>query len=177
MTIAFYIASIIAILSTVMVISRKNGVHALLYLVVSFLSVSVVFFTLGAPFIAALEIIIYAGAIMVLFIFVVMMLNVNKEKEEQEKKWLKPSVWIGPGILSLILLIEMIILFIPTGGVGLRTQEIVPKEVGTALFSQYVVGVELSAMLLMAGIIGAYHLGKQKSTIVHRFLKEEEDHD
>ena len=73
----FYLAAVIAILATVMVITRLNAVHALLYLIVSLLSVAVVFYTLGAPFIAALEVIIYAGAIMVLFVFVVMMLNLG----------------------------------------------------------------------------------------------------
>ena len=71
----FYIAAAVAILATIMVITRLNAVHALLYLIVSLLSVAVVFYTLGAPFIAALEVIIYAGAIMVLFVFVVMMLS------------------------------------------------------------------------------------------------------
>ena len=76
----FYLAAVIAILATVMVITRLNAVHALLYLIVSLLSVAVVFYTLGAPFIAALEVIIYAGAIMVLFVFVVMMLNLGKKR-------------------------------------------------------------------------------------------------
>lgn len=75
MELTFYIAAAVAVLSTVMVITRYNMIHALLYLVVSFLAVAVVFFTLGAPFMAALEVIIYAGAIVVLIIFVIMMLN------------------------------------------------------------------------------------------------------
>ncbi|MGC1633518.1 MAG: NADH-quinone oxidoreductase subunit J, partial [Gelidibacter sp.] len=72
MEIFFYIAGVLAILSTLMVVVTKNAVHALLYFIVSLLSVSVIFFILGAPFIAALEVIIYAGAIMVLFVFVIM---------------------------------------------------------------------------------------------------------
>ena len=73
MTIAFYIAAAVALLSTVQVIGNQNSVHALLYLVVSFLAIAVVFFLLGAPFAAALEVIVYAGAIMVLLLFVVML--------------------------------------------------------------------------------------------------------
>ena len=78
MEVAFYIAAIVAIVSTVLTITRLNAVHALLYLIVSLLAVAVVFYTMGAPFVAALEVIIYAGAIMVLFVFVVMMLNLGK---------------------------------------------------------------------------------------------------
>ena len=77
--ITFYIAAAIAILSTIMVITRYNMIHALLYLVVSFLAVAIVFYVLGAPFIAALEVIVYAGAIVVLIIFVIMMLNLKEE--------------------------------------------------------------------------------------------------
>ena len=79
MTIVFYVAGAVAIVSTALMITRLNAVHALLYLIVSLLAVAVVFYTLGAPFIAALEVIIYAGAIMVLFVFVVMMLNLGEE--------------------------------------------------------------------------------------------------
>ena len=77
-----YISGFVAIISTLMVITRKNAVHALLYLIVSLLSVALVFFVLGAPFVAALEVIIYAGAIMVLFVFVIMMLNVRHRVSE-----------------------------------------------------------------------------------------------
>jgi NADH-quinone oxidoreductase subunit J len=172
MIISFYIASIVAIVSTLMVITGKNGVHALLYLIVSFLSVSVIFFILGAPFIAALEVIIYAGAIMVLFIFVVMMLNLGSEAAIIESQLLKPKMWIGPVILTLILIIEFIIVFIKIDEQYYISASISPRQVGTSLFGTYILGVELSAILLMAGIVGAYHLGKNKKKILHRYLKE-----
>src|SRR4030065_823723 len=95
----FYMAASVAVLSSVMAITNRNAIHALLYLIISLLSVSVVFYILGAPLIAALEVIVYAGAIMVLFIFVVMMLNIGME-EETEKKWLTPGMWIIPSVLS-----------------------------------------------------------------------------
>lgn len=175
MNIIFYITAAIAILSTIMVITRKNGVHALLYLIVSFLSVATVFFTLGAPFMAALEVIIYAGAIMVLFVFVIMILNIGKEREAEEARLLKPSMWFGPSILALILLAELIYIYTPIGSTAIQYKVIEPQVVGKALFGPYVICVELSAMLLMAGIIGAYHIGKTKKKIIHRFLKEEEE--
>ena len=83
--IGFYVASAVALFATTMVISNTNPVHALLYLVVSLLAIAMVFFTLGAPFAGVLEVIIYAGAIMVLFVFVVMMLNLGQRTVEQER--------------------------------------------------------------------------------------------
>ena len=77
-------------------LTRLNAVHALLYLVVSLLAVAVVFYAFGAPFVAALEVIIYAGAIMVLFVFVVMMLNFGQSATATERSWLTPAMWIGP---------------------------------------------------------------------------------
>ena len=100
MTAAFYIAALIALVATVMVITRLNAVHALLYLVVSLLAVALCFYTLGAPFVAALEVIIYAGAIMVLFVFVVMILNLGPEQAVQERRWLTPGNWGGPLLLA-----------------------------------------------------------------------------
>lgn len=104
MEFAFYICGLIAILATLRVITHTNPVHALLYLVISLLAISGVFFSLGAYFAGALEIIVYAGAIMVLFVFVVMMLNLGGSEIEQERQWLKPQVWIGPAVLSAIML-------------------------------------------------------------------------
>ena len=77
-------------------ITRLNAVHALLYLIVSLLAVAMIFYMLGAPFVAALEVIIYAGAIMVLFVFVVMMLNLGAGRRAGAA-WLNPRIWIGPG--------------------------------------------------------------------------------
>ena len=84
----FYVAAAIALFATIMVVISTNPVHALLYLVLSLLSVAVIFFVLGAPFAAALEVIVYAGAILVLFVFVVMMLNLGEQVTEQERRWL-----------------------------------------------------------------------------------------
>lgn len=172
MQIIFYIAAIIAIFSTVMVITRLNAVHALLYLIVSLLSVAVIFFLLGAPFMAALEIIIYAGAIMVLFIFVIMMLNLGREAKDQESQWLKPSMWIGPAILALIILAQLIYILMANQSETFSSSVINAKQVGMSLFGPYLIGVELSAILLLAGIVGAYHLGRRKKASVHRFFEE-----
>ena len=163
----FYIAAGVAILSTIMVITSYNMIHALIYLVVSF-------FVLGAPFIAALEVIIYAGAIVVLVIFVIMMLNLRDETVVQERSWLTKKIFIFPAILSTILLAELIYIIVTTGSSPIESATIDSKEVGKSLYGPYVIGVELSGILLMAGIVGAYHLGRQKKKVVHRFLEKQE---
>ena len=108
MTSVFYISAVLAVVSTVLVITRVNAVHALLYLILSLLSVALIFFALGAPFAAALEVIIYAGAIMVLFVFVVMILNLGPRATDQERRWLSPRNWVGPIVLAGILLGEVV---------------------------------------------------------------------
>jgi NADH-quinone oxidoreductase subunit J len=169
MELAFYIAGGVAVISTILMVTRLNVVHALLYLIVSLLSAAVVFYTLGAPFVAALEVIVYAGAIMVLFIFVVMMLNLGAHAAQTEKEWLTPGIWVGPSILAGILIVEVFYIVHAAAG-GSATGEIDPKQVGMALFGPYLIGVELASLLLLAGIVGAYHLGYRqikKSETLH----------
>jgi NADH-quinone oxidoreductase subunit J len=169
MELAFYIAGIVAIISTVLMLTRLNIVHALLYLVVSLLGVAVDFFVLGAPFVAALEVIIYAGAIMVLFVFAVMMLNLGKHAVDLENQWLTPGIWIGPALLAAVLILEVV--YLARGSTsGLAGIAVQPNEVGVALYGPYLIGVELASMLLLAGLVGAYHLGHRedsKSEIQH----------
>lgn len=160
MNFLFYISALVAVISTVLVITRTNAVHALLYLIVSLLAVALLFFALGAPFVAALEVIIYAGAIMVLFIFVIMMLNLGGEAAKQEARLLTPGIWIGPSVLVMVLAAELIYLFATGQERPSAGGEISPKEIGITLFGPYVIGVELASMLLLAGLVGAYHLGR-----------------
>jgi NADH-quinone oxidoreductase subunit J len=154
----FWIAAAVAVISTLMVVTRLDAVHALLYLIVSLLSVAVIFYLLGAPFIALLEVILYAGAIMVLFIFTLMMLNLGRLTREQESRWLQPRMWIGPSSLAAILVVEMVCIL--TGSEGAYSTGIVPpKAFARGLFGPYLLAVELASILLMAGLVGAYHLG------------------
>ncbi len=168
---AFYIAAAVAVISTLMVITRYNIMHALLYLIVSLLSIAVVFYLYGAPFMAALEVIIYAGAIMVLIIFFVMMLNLGPQTAGEERMWLQPRIWIGPSILCAALLLELGYLILQPAHATGDIHVVDPKTVGKTLFGPYILAVELAGMLLMAGIVGAYHLGRQKKKITHRFLE------
>ncbi len=175
MTLLFYISSAIAILSTLMVITRYQPIHALLYLVVSFLAVAAIFLSLGAPFVAVLEVIIYAGAIIVLFIFVVMMLNLGRDTATQEKAWLQPRVWAGPSLLALVLLVEMVILVLQHHDAAMPITVVEPRRVSISLYGEYIIAVELTGFLLMAGIVGAAHIGKHKKRNLHRYLKDTED--
>jgi NADH-quinone oxidoreductase subunit J len=167
----FIIAGSVAVIASVMAISNRNAIHALLYLIISLLSISIIFYILGNPLIAALEVIVYAGAIMVLFIFVVMMLNIGME-EETEKKWLTPKMWIIPGILAAVLLVIFFYVLRDFRGQKLASEMITPKETGISLFTTYLIAVEIAAVLLLAGIVGAYHLGRQKKKVVHRYLEK-----
>jgi NADH-quinone oxidoreductase subunit J len=158
MNAVFYISAGIAVVSTLMVITRLNAVHALIYLIISLLSVAVIFYTLGAPFAAALEIIIYAGAIMVLFVFAVMMLNLGPTALEQERRWLRPKMWLGPSLLAVVLLAELIYM-VSRVHQSFGEKVVGPKQLGLTLFGPYLLGVELASILLLAGLVGAYHLG------------------
>lgn len=166
----FYFAGLLAVVATLLAITQRHAVHALLYLIVSLLAVAVDFYALGAPFVAALEIMIYAGAIMVLFVFVVMMLNLAEHAMEVEREWLKPRSWLAPALLALILLGELIYCTTASRSALSLTRSIGPKQVGVALFGSYWIGVELASLLLMAGLVGAYHLGRQA------IAKEEKHH-
>lgn len=155
----FYIAGGAAIVATAMAITRLNAAHALLYLITSLLAVAVVLYLMGAAFAAALEVIIYAGAIMVLFIFVIMMLNLGEQTVEQERQWLDWHLWIGPSIICIILFGEVLTLLIgQERSAGMRA--VSAKDVGATLFGPYLLAVELASMLLLAGLVGAYHLAR-----------------
>src|SRR5471030_2082980 len=136
MEFAFYFASGIAVVSTLRV--NTNPVHALLYLIISLIAVAMTFFALGAPFAGVLEVIAYAGAIMVLFVFVVMMLNLGPASVQQERVWLKPGIWTGPVILGVLLLGELLyVLFNNSTGAAIGHTTVDAKTVGISLFGPY----------------------------------------
>ncbi|MBV9083432.1 MAG: NADH-quinone oxidoreductase subunit J [Acidobacteriaceae bacterium] len=169
MLIAFYLAAAVAVIATSIAITRNHAIHALLYVIISLLAVAIVFYVIGAPFLAALELIIYAGAIMVLFLFVVMMLNVGENATEVETIWLKPHVWAWPSALATVLVIELIYVGFHAARPMRPMHVVTPKEIGISLFGPYAIGVELASLLLMAGLVGAYHVGR-------RAVREEEQY-
>ncbi|MFN8177276.1 MAG: NADH-quinone oxidoreductase subunit J [bacterium] len=161
MTGLFYVASAVAVLATLLAITSVNAVHALLYFVVSLFSAAFLFLLLGAPFVAVLEVVIYAGAIIVLFLFAVMLLNLGQQGVDEERRWLRPHMWIGPTILGIVLAAELVWVFASGGTALTGATRVEPKEVGVALFGPYLLGVEIASMLLLAGLVGAYHLGRK----------------
>ena len=162
---AFHVFSAVAIAATLLVVVQRNAVHALLYLIVSFLAIAGLLFVLGAPFAAALEVIIYAGAIMVLFVFVTMMVSPGQEAAAAEARWGLLRALAGPAVIGLALVAELAYVLTHAGAAHPGAGIISPKEVAVVLFGTYVLGVELASMLLLAGLVGAYHLGRR---MLHR---------
>jgi NADH-quinone oxidoreductase subunit J len=153
---AFALAAVVAVAATAMMITRRNAVHALLYFVVSLLASAVIMFVLGAAFVAALEVIVYAGAIMVLFVFVIMLIG-------PESISVRGRAWIGPSILSLVLLAEVGWVLIQGSFQAQTVTEVGPRQVGMALFGPYILGTEIAAFLLLSGLVGAFHLGRRET--------------
>jgi len=157
MNVVFALGGIVAVAATVMMITRRSAVHALLYFVVSLLASAVMMFVLGAAFVAALEVIVYAGAIMVLFVFVIMLIG-------PESTPVPGRAWIGPSILSVVLLAELAWVLAQGSLTGRPAVEVGPKQVGMSLFGPYILGSEIAAFLLLAGLVGAFHLGRRRAT-------------
>lgn len=160
MELAFYVSAAVALFATMRVIGTRNPIHGLLYLVISLLAVAMIFFAVGAPFAGALEIIVYAGAIMVLFVFAVMMLNLGEKGIQQERAWTGLSVWIGPSVLTTILLSQLLYSMLSGHLAVAGATTIDAKQVGIALYGPYLLCVELASILLLAALVAAYHLGR-----------------
>jgi NADH-quinone oxidoreductase subunit J len=165
MTAIFYISAVVAVIATVAAITRMNPVHALLYFILSLIAVAVIFFVLGAHFASALIVIINAGAIMVLFVFVIMMVNQGRHTIEQEREWTFPGSWIAPGTLAIILMTEFLYLLFSSHENAVGSEAVEPRQVGLALYGPYLLGVELASLILLVGVIGAYHLAKGSGAV------------
>ena len=161
MTAVFCAAALITLIATALAITRANPVHGLLNFVVSLLSMAVIFFTLGAPFAAALEVMVYAGAVVVLFLFVVMMLSLDTRAKLREREWMAKPVWVLPVLFVAVLggLLARIMFF--SSGDDVAPVVIAPQAVGARLFTGGIAAVELASMLLLAGLIGAFHMGRK----------------
>jgi len=163
MEFAFYSSALVALVASCLVITHRSPMRALLYLIVSLLAVAMLFFSLGANFAGAMQVVIYAGAILVLFVFVVMMLNLG-DSQIQHQDWLRPRYWIGPGLLSLLLLSVLTLALHSLGPAAVGENEVSAKQVGISLFGPYVLVVELASLLLLAGMVTAFHLGHEHSS-------------
>ncbi len=161
--ILFWLLSVVALFSALMVISSKNPVYSVLWLIVTFFSISGHYILLNAQFLAIVNIIVYAGAIMVLFLFVIMLMNLNKETEPRKNRWLKIAGAIAGGCLLLVLVaalkdteIKQQQALVNEGGVGLI------KNLGKELFTTYVVPFEISSILFLSAMVGAVVIGKKE---------------
>ncbi len=154
----FYISGIITLFCAAMVLTRSNAMHALIYLVLVFMSTAAVFASLGASLVAVLQIIIYAGAIMVLFVFIVMMLNMGETTQGKERGWMRGKDLIPPIFLAGLLLV-LFVLALGTRYTAPAGIPVGPKAVGISLFRTYFIGVEVASVLLLAALVGAFHFG------------------
>jgi len=159
----FWFLSIVAIFSAIMVVVSRNPVHSVLWLIVVFFTISGHYILLNAQFLAIVNLIVYAGAIMVLFLFVIMLMNLNADTEPQKNKWLKMAGVIGGGTLLLVLVaalknadLKNQIAEAGSGDIGLI------HNLGIALFNDYVVPFEVSSILFLSAMVGAVVIGKKE---------------
>lgn len=158
----FYILGFIMLTAALLCITRRNPVHAVIYLVVSFFALAIIFYLLGAPLVAAFEVIVYAGAIMVLFLFIIMMLGLAPQETPQGPGWQR---W-GPLLLlssSLMICTLLLIFQDPAAGKEIGEFYLAPQAVGEALFGRYALAVEVVSFQLLFATIGAYMLGRPMS--------------
>lgn len=165
--ILFWILSLTALFSAIMVVTSKNPVFSVLWLIITFFTISGHYILLNAQFLAIVNIIVYAGAIMVLFLFVIMLMNLNKDTEPQKNKWLKLAGAVAGGSLLLVLVAalrntERLMTELGSGDIGLI------QNLGKVLFSEYVVPFEISSILFLSAMVGAVVIGKrdERTTVV-----------
>ena len=157
----FYLAAVVAVIASLKVVTGSNTVHALLYLVVSLLAVAVCFYLMGAPFAAGLEIIVYAGAILVLFVFAVLMFGLGKDETINAPKSKSVTNMFGAMLLAFALLLELTVI-INNAQIQqtLQANVVSSKAVGIMLYGPYLLAVEIASFLLLAGLLAGYHYAK-----------------
>ena len=156
----FYFLSFVAILSALMVVFSKSPVYSVLYLIITFFSIAGHYVILNAQFLAVVHVIVYAGAIMVLFLYVIMLLNLNKESEPHKSNLLKIAASICAGLLMIVLVgslkgAEQLVRQAPSD-IGLV------KNLGKMLFTDFLLPFEIASILLLAAMVGAVMLGKSE---------------
>ena len=161
--ILFWFLSILAIFSAIMVVASKNPVHSVLWLIAVFFAISGHYILLNAQFLAIVNLIVYAGAIMVLFLFVIMLMNLNGDTEPQKNKWLKIAGVIAGGALLMVFVaalknadLKNQIAQVNGGNIGLI------RNLGMELFHEYVIPFEISSVLFLSAMVGAVVIGKKE---------------
>lgn len=159
--ILFWALAGVSLFSALMVVTSKNPVFSVLWLIVTFFTISGHYILLNAQFLAVVNIIVYAGAIMVLFLFVIMLMNLSKETEPQKSKWLKLAGAVAGGCLLLVLVAalrgtETRMTEMGSGNIGLI------QNLGHVLFTEYVVPFEIASILFLSAMVGAVVIGKRE---------------
>jgi NADH-quinone oxidoreductase subunit J len=157
----FFFLSFAAIVSALMVLLSKKPIHSVLYLTLTFFTLAGHYIMLNAQFLAVVHIIVYAGAIMVLFLFTVMLLNLNIQGEFQKSTWMKLVAAIAGGMIFLVLIGTLKSFDVATVGNPELTQIGLVKNLGKTLYSDYLLPFELSSILFLAAMVGAVMLGKK----------------
>ena len=162
MSILFYIAAAVTILAALNMVLQRTPVYSALSLIVVLCSLAVVYLLLGAEFMAALQVIIYAGAIMVLFVFVIMLLNAGREVPSHRSRLAK---WLGAPLIGA-LLVEMLVAiwdqFPPTSVAPPPHLDGSPTAIGHLLFADYVLPFEVTSLLILVAVLGAVVLAKKE---------------
>ena len=160
-TLMFYILGGITVIATLLAITRRNPVHAVIYLVNSFFALALLFYLLGAPLVAAWEVIIYAGAIMVLFLFIIMMLEIapGKEADRFGPNWLQwvPILLLAGALGACTLLLTGLD---PIGADGVPHWYASPRDFGYVLFKEYALAIEVVSFQLLFAAVGAFYVGR-----------------
>lgn len=171
----FWVLAALSLFSALMVITSKNPVFSVLWLIVTFFTISGHYILLNAQFLAVVNIIVYAGAIMVLFLFVIMLMNLSKDTEPQKSKWLKLAGAVAGGSLLLVLVAalrttETKMAELGSGSIGLI------QNLGHELFTHYVVPFEIASILFLSAMVGAVVIGKREGVTspVHKEIAREE---
>ena len=160
----FYLLSFIAILSAFMVVISKNPVNSVLYLILTFFAIAGHYILLNAQFLAAVHIIVYAGAIMVLFLYVIMMMNFQKESEPSKTTISQFIATIAGGILMITLVGAFRIYDMPAMAANAKADAGMVSTLGKVLFDKFLLPFEISSLLFLAAMTGVVLLGKKNNT-------------
>jgi NADH-quinone oxidoreductase subunit J len=162
--ILFWFLSVLALFSAIMVLISKNPVHSVLWLIIVFFAISGHYLLLNAQFLAIVNIIVYAGAIMVLFLFVIMLMNLNAETERQRNIWMKFFGVISGGLLLWIFISASRSAMDISGKSAMMTQGNIGliQNLGKTLFTEYAVPFEISSVLFLSAMVGAVVIGKKE---------------
>jgi NADH-quinone oxidoreductase subunit J len=165
----FYVFAIIAVVTSLLVIAQRSPIYSVLLLIASFGALSGLYVLLQAPFVAVIQIIVYAGAIMVLFLFVVMLLNAPQEDtvEDERRGLLVPSSAMrAGGALAVVLLVELIWALTQSGGelpAGSATAVESVRAIGRLLYTEYAFAFEVTSVLILVAMVGAVVLAGRES--------------